>query len=178
MFEHLVGKLFKKSERAHAEQFHASGKSINEKVRLYARIGQALIEARSSGADAFAAIEAVLPWPKFESTVAEAQTLAQPEEFDYLALLDERYGSVRKFARLLLAHFGGRGRAAAGSRSAPRPQCQRQAHAARARADGFRETALAAPRVCLRRGGSPFLRTMRTRGAARSAARRRYLGDG
>ncbi len=105
MFEHLVGQLFKKSERAHAEQFHSSGKSINEKVRLYARIGKALIEARSSGSDAFAAIEAVVPWLKFESTVAEAQTLAQPEEFDYLALLDERYGSVRRFAPLLLAHF-------------------------------------------------------------------------
>jgi hypothetical protein len=74
-------------------------------VRLYARIGQALIEARSSGSYAFAAIEAVVPWLKFESTVAEAQTLAQPEEFDYLALLDERYGSVRRFAPLLLAHF-------------------------------------------------------------------------
>ena len=34
-----------------------------------------------------------------------AQTLAQPEEFDYLALLDDRYSSVRKFAPLLLAHF-------------------------------------------------------------------------
>ena len=105
MFEHLVGQLFRRSERAHAEQFHASGKSINEKVRLYARVGQALIKARSSGGDVFAAIEAVLPWSKFESTVAEAQTLAQPEEFDYLALLDERYSSVRKFAPLLLAHF-------------------------------------------------------------------------
>jgi len=105
MFEHLVGQLFKKSERAHADQFHSSGKSINEKVRLYARIGRALIEARSTGSDAFAAIEAVVPWLKFESTVAEAQTLAQPEEFDYLALLDERYGSVRRFAPLLLAHF-------------------------------------------------------------------------
>ena len=105
MSEHLVGKLFKKSERAHTEQFHASGKSINEKVRLYVRVGQALIKARSSGGDAFAAIEAVLPWSKFESTVAEAQTLAQPEEFDYLALLDDRYSSVRKFAPLLLAHF-------------------------------------------------------------------------
>ncbi len=105
MFEHLVGKMFKKSERAHAEQFHASGKSINEKVRLYARVGQALIEARSSGGDVFAAIEAVLPWAKFESTVAEAQTLAQPEAFDFLALLDERYSSVRKFAPLPLAHF-------------------------------------------------------------------------
>ena len=105
MFEHLVGQMFKKSERTHADRFHASGKSINEKVRLYARVGQALIEARSSGGDVFAAIEAVLPWPKFASTVAEAQTLAQPEEFDFLALLDERYSSVRKFAPLLLAHF-------------------------------------------------------------------------
>ena len=105
MFEHLVGQMFKKSERAHAEQFHASGKSINEKVRLYARVGQALIEARSTGGDVFAAIESVLPWSKFESTVAEAQKLAQPEEFDYLALLDERYSTVRKFAPLLLAHF-------------------------------------------------------------------------
>jgi hypothetical protein len=105
MFEHLVGQMFKKSERAHAEQFHASGRSINEKVRLYARVGQALIEARSSGGDVFAAIESVLPWSRFESTVAEAERLAQPEEFDYLVLLDERYSSVRKFAPLLLANF-------------------------------------------------------------------------
>lgn len=89
----------------HADRFHASSKSINEKVRLYARVGQALIEARSSGGDVFAAIEAVLPWPKFAATVAEAQTLAQPEAFDFLALLDERYSSVRRFAPLLLAHF-------------------------------------------------------------------------
>ena len=74
-------------------------------MRLYARVGQALIQARFSGGDVFAAIEAVLPWPKFESTVAEAQTLAQPEAFDFLALLDDRYSSVRKFAPLLLAHF-------------------------------------------------------------------------
>jgi len=105
MFEHLVGKLFKKSERVHAEKFHANGKSINEKVRLYVQVGQALIAARSKGGDAFAAIEAVLPWAKFESTITEAQTLAQPEEFDYLALLDDRYSSVRRFAPLLLEHF-------------------------------------------------------------------------
>ena len=68
-------------------------------------MGQVLIEARSSGGDVFAAIESVLPWARFESTVAEAQRLAQPEEFDYLALLDERYSSVRKFAPLLPANF-------------------------------------------------------------------------
>lgn len=105
MFELLVGSLFKKSERSHAEQFRRNGKAINEKVRLFARIGDALIEARASGGDAFAAIEAVLAWQKFESTVAEAHTLAQPEDFDYLALLNERYGNVRKFAPQLLANF-------------------------------------------------------------------------
>lgn len=105
MFEALIGRAFKKTERAHAEQFHRSGKAINEKVRLYARIGQALISARDAGGDAFAAIETILPWNRFEATVAEAQTLAQPEEFDYFGLLDERYGSVRKFAPLLLSSF-------------------------------------------------------------------------
>jgi hypothetical protein len=29
----------------------------------------------------------------------------QGDDFDYLSLLDERYGSVRKFAPLLLAEF-------------------------------------------------------------------------
>ena len=43
MFEHLVGQLFKKSERTHAEQFHASGK-INQ------REGAALRPGRPSAA--------------------------------------------------------------------------------------------------------------------------------
>lgn len=76
--------------------------AIIEKVRLYAPIGKALIDARSSGVDAFTAIEAVMSWAKFELTVAEAQTLAQPEEFDFRGLLDERYSSVRRFAPLVL----------------------------------------------------------------------------
>ena len=105
MFEHLLGSLFKKTERAHADEFHRSGKAINEKLRLYARVGEALIAARAAGGDAFAAIEGVLPWNRFESTVAEAHQLAQPEAFDDLALLDDRYASVRKFAPLLLAEF-------------------------------------------------------------------------
>lgn len=105
MFEHLIGSLFKKTERAHADEFHSNGKAINEKVRLYARIGEVLIAARAAGGDPFAAIEAVLPWNRFESTVAEAHKLAQSEEFDYLALLDDRYASVRKFAPLLLMEF-------------------------------------------------------------------------
>jgi hypothetical protein len=43
MFEQLIGSMFRKTERAHADEFHKSGKAINEKVRLYAEIGDALI---------------------------------------------------------------------------------------------------------------------------------------
>ena len=85
--------------------FTAVERSSTTTVRLYARIGHALIEAHTTGTDAFAAIESVVSWDRFESSVAEAQALAQPDDFDYLSLLDERYGSVRKFAPLLLAEF-------------------------------------------------------------------------
>jgi hypothetical protein len=105
MFDRLVGRFFKKTERTHADQFHRSGKAINEKVRLYAQIGQALIAAKASGSDPFVAIEQILPWAEFESTVTEAKTLAQPEQFDFLSLLNERYASMRKFAPMLLANF-------------------------------------------------------------------------
>ncbi|VCV86108.1 Putative transposase (identified by ISEscan HMM) [Escherichia coli] len=54
------GKLFNAAKNKHQQQFQASGKAINAKVRLYGRIGQALIDAKQSGRDAFAAIEAVM----------------------------------------------------------------------------------------------------------------------
>lgn len=79
--------------------------AVNEKVRLYAQIGEALITAKACGSDPFGAIEQILPWTKFESTVSEAKTLAQPEQFDSLNLLNDRYASVRKFTPLLLATF-------------------------------------------------------------------------
>jgi hypothetical protein len=78
---------------------------INEKVRLYAQIGQALITAKVSGNDPFGAIEQLLSWFEFEATVSEAKTLAQPEQFDSFSLLNERYAAMRKFAPLLMANF-------------------------------------------------------------------------
>ena len=105
MFDRLVGSFFKKTDRTQADQFHRRGKAINEKVRLYAQIGQALIAAKISGNDPFGAIEQILPWDEFESTVTEAKKLAQPEQFDSLSLLTERYASMRKFAPMLLANF-------------------------------------------------------------------------
>ncbi len=76
----------------------ASGKAINAKVRLFGRIGQALIEAKQAGRDPFAAIEAVMSWDAFAESVTEAQRLAQPEDFDFLHRIGESYATLRRYA--------------------------------------------------------------------------------
>ena len=98
LHDRIIGKLFNAAKHKHAEQFQASGKAINDKVRLYGRIGLALIEAKKSGADPFAAIESVLPWEDFTESVSEAQVLAQPASFDFLHRLGDSYATLRRYA--------------------------------------------------------------------------------
>ena len=98
LHDRIVGKLFNAARRRHQEQFQASGKAINDKVRLYGRIGQALLDAKRSGGDPFAAIETVIPWERFEASVGEALKLAQPEGFDFLHRIGESYATVRRYA--------------------------------------------------------------------------------
>lgn len=98
LHDRIVGKMFNAAKHKHQEQFQASGKAINDKVRLYGNVGEALIKARQHGADPFAAIESVLPWEDFRSSVSEARKLAQPEDFDFLPRLGESYATLRRYA--------------------------------------------------------------------------------
>jgi len=105
MHDRMIGKLFSDAKRKHTETFHDQGKAINEKVRLYARVGHALIAARQTGGDPFAAIEAIVPWETFTQSVTEADQLAQPAAFDHLPLIADGYRHVRRYAPRLLEHF-------------------------------------------------------------------------
>jgi TnpA family transposase len=97
LHDRIIGKVFNTARNKHREQFHQSGKEINAKLGQYARIGRALLEARESGEDPFTAIETVLPWETFTASVAEAEHLAQPAEFDYLHLAGEHYATLRRY---------------------------------------------------------------------------------
>ncbi len=103
LHDRILGKLFNAAKNKHQQQFQASGKAINAKVRLYGRIGQALIDAKQSGRDAFAAIEAVMSWDSFAESVTEAQKLAQPDDFDFLHRIGESYATLRRYAPEFLA---------------------------------------------------------------------------
>jgi hypothetical protein len=45
LHDRYTGRLFNKAKRNHAERFQKSGKAINDKVRLYSRIGRVLLDA-------------------------------------------------------------------------------------------------------------------------------------
>jgi hypothetical protein len=91
MHERTIGREFKKAERRHLDAFREGGKAINEKVRLYAAVGKALIEARTRAVDPFPEIEKLMTWEAFLASVEEAAKLASPEDFDHLALVGNGY---------------------------------------------------------------------------------------
>ncbi|MBX9799981.1 MULTISPECIES: Tn3 family transposase [Azonexaceae] len=103
--DRIIGKMFSDAKRKHAESFHNKGKAINDKVRLYSRVGHALIDARKTGTNPFTAIEAVIPWETFTQSITEAEKLAQPESFDHLHLIEEGYSQVRRYSPRLLEAF-------------------------------------------------------------------------
>lgn len=76
LHDRIMIKLLSAAKNKHQQDFQKQGKAINDKVRLYAKVGQALVQAKNSGSDPYVAIEAILPWSEFAQSVSEAGTLA------------------------------------------------------------------------------------------------------
>jgi hypothetical protein len=49
LHDRVIGSFFTKAKNKHAKTFAAAGKAINEKLRLYAKVGSALIDAKEKG---------------------------------------------------------------------------------------------------------------------------------
>ncbi|WP_233874710.1 Tn3 family transposase [Paraburkholderia adhaesiva] len=109
LHDRLIGSFFTKAKHKYEKRFAADGKAVNEKVRLYAKVGAALIAAKEAKSDPFEAIEAVVPWEAFTASVKEAQDLARDTEFDSMALLAEHYIQLRRYAPTFLDTFEFRG---------------------------------------------------------------------
>lgn len=107
MHDRIMGTLFSRAKRSHAEQFQQSGKAVNDKVRLFWRIGQALLEVKQSGKDPFVAIESILSWEAFTQSITEAEKLAQSVKSDFLSGIGNGYTQIRRYAPALLEtlHF-------------------------------------------------------------------------
>ena len=102
LHDRILVKLFSTARNKHQQKFQSQGKAINDKVRLYTKIGRALLAAKQAGTDPFAAIEVVISWDDFERSVSEADQLAQPESFDHLHLVSEQFSTLRRYTPELL----------------------------------------------------------------------------
>ncbi|PZS08516.1 MAG: Tn3 family transposase, partial [Chloroflexi bacterium] len=69
LHDRLIGSFFTQSKNKYERAFAEQGKAINDKVRLFAKVGSALVAAREQGSDAFEAIEAIVPWQTFSASV-------------------------------------------------------------------------------------------------------------
>ena len=97
LHDRIMIKLFATARNKHLQRFQSEGRAINDKVRLYASVGQALVDAREAGEDAFAAIERVLPWADFVASVGAADELARPGSFDHLPLVADQFPTLRRY---------------------------------------------------------------------------------
>ncbi|MEQ1975447.1 Tn3 family transposase [Xenorhabdus sp. SGI240] len=103
LHERILGSLFSKEKRKQAERLQQTGKLIQSKLRQYITVGQALLMAREYGKDPWAAIEDVLPWPEFITSLEETQLLARKGNFEPLHLITEKYSTLRKYASRMLS---------------------------------------------------------------------------
>ncbi|CAH2605661.1 protein of unknown function (plasmid) [Rhodovastum atsumiense] len=53
VFDRLIGALFRKAEGRQTRAFQSDARAINDKIRLFARVGDALIIAHDKKQDAF-----------------------------------------------------------------------------------------------------------------------------
>lgn len=97
LHDRVLGTLFNRAKRTHAEQLQQTGQTLHEQVRLFGQIGRALLAARASGQDPFAAIEAIVPWDELVARVAAAEQLAKPDGFDFLSRLSDGYPQLRRY---------------------------------------------------------------------------------
>lgn len=105
LFDKLMGRLFRRAEAREADAFQRDKRAINDKVRLFARLGEALIRARAGGSDPLAAVTSAVGWERLAEAVEEAKRLVRPDEPDVLALAVRGYPIVRGVGPLFLGAF-------------------------------------------------------------------------
>ena len=97
LHDRIMIRLFATALNKHRARFEDQGRAINDKVRLYASVGRALVDAREAGRDAYAAIESVIAWDSFVESITAADELARPGTFDHLPLVTDQFPTLRRY---------------------------------------------------------------------------------
>ena len=105
LFDRAVGRMFRRAEAREEEAVLRDARAVNDKVRLLAKLGAALIEAKRSGTDLDGAVAVSVGWDRLAASVAEANKLARPDKTDLPALAVRAWPVLHRLGPLFLGAF-------------------------------------------------------------------------
>lgn len=105
MFDRVIGRQVRRAERRAEAALKRDRRTINGKIQLLARLGEALIEARRSGEDALDAVEAIIGWDDLGQEVREARGLPRPDALDPVELAAASHPLLRRIGPAFVAVF-------------------------------------------------------------------------
>ena len=104
-FDRAVGRMFRRAEAREQDALLRDARAVNDKVRLLARLGAALIEARGAGTDLEEAVAGAVGWDRLARGVAEAERLARPDRADLPALAARAWPVLHRLGPTFLGAF-------------------------------------------------------------------------
>lgn len=105
LFDRAVGRMFRRAEMREEDALLRDARAINDKVRLLARLGTALIEAKEGGTDLREAVASAVGWDKLARSVEEAGRLTRPDKVDLPALATRAWPVLHRLGPLFLGAF-------------------------------------------------------------------------
>ena len=105
LFDRAVGRMFRRAERREENALLRDARAVNDKVRLLAKLGTALIKAKADGGDLDGAVATAVGWEKLAASVAEAERLARPDKADLPALATRAWPVLHRLGPVFLDAF-------------------------------------------------------------------------
>jgi hypothetical protein len=105
LFDRAVGRMFRRAELREEDALLRDARAVNDKVRLLAKLGTALIKAKADKADLDGAVATAVGWEKLAASVAEAERLARPDKADLPALAARAWPVLHRLGPVFLDAF-------------------------------------------------------------------------
>jgi TnpA family transposase len=105
LFDRAVGRMFRRAEAREESAVLRDARAVNDKVRLLAKLGAALIAAKQDDADLDGAVASSVGWDKLAASVADAERLARPDKVDLPALAVRAWPVLHRLGPMFLDAF-------------------------------------------------------------------------
>ena len=113
VFKKLIGTMTRRADNQATARITHSVRDVQKPLKDVSKVCHAIIEAREKGEDIGRALERIIQWPTFTTSVQAVDTLIAPDSIDGKIEMLQRYPTIRKMAPEFLSTFVFRGHAVA-----------------------------------------------------------------